>query len=353
MSDYAEPLQQVDRTYVRWHGRKLSYFAGCDYLRLSSHPAVHEAIRDALEKFGLSVSASRKTTGNHSLYEELESATRTFFDARSAVVSSTGYFTNVIAAQGLRGEIDHVLIDERAHGSLRDAASFLGCPVTEFAHLDPRSVKKKIPARVRRSRLALLTDGMFSHDGSIAPLAQYREIIGADALLWVDDAHAGGIIGENGRGTVELAALPRKKVLQTVTFSKAFGTYGGAVLCDKNVAAQITKKSAAVGGNTPIPLPLAAATIRSLELCDAALRARLFENIRLFWRGVGLNAPEHPAPIIFVSVKNPATLRAKLLAAGIYPPLIKYPGGPAGGYFRIALSSEHTPAQIRKLAQTL
>src|SRR5688500_2862672 len=95
---YAEPLQQVDRTYVLWRGDKLSYFAGCDYLRLSSHPAIAKEIRKALANFGLNVSASRKTTGNHHVYGELESAIRKYFRVASAVLSSSGYFTNIIAA---------------------------------------------------------------------------------------------------------------------------------------------------------------------------------------------------------------------------------------------------------------
>jgi 7-keto-8-aminopelargonate synthetase-like enzyme len=349
---FAEPLQQIDRTYVLWRGRKLSYFAGCDYLRLSSHPAVLKAARDALDIVGLNVSASRKTTGNHPIYGELETATRKFFAAECAVISSTGYFTNIIAAQALRGSIDQVLIDERAHGSLRDAALFLSCPIESFAHRDAHDLAKKFGKRSGK-KTAILTDGMFAHDGSLAPLAAYREVIGPESLLWVDDAHAGGITGKNGRGTVEHAGLNRENLLQTITFSKAFGTYGGAILCSRELGAAIIEKSPAVGGNTPTPLPLAFATVAVLKLCDAKLRTKLFNNIRAFWKRVDVSAPSVLAPIIAACLENPSTLRRKLLAAGIYPPLIKYPGGPAEGYFRFALSSEHSVRQINALADVL
>jgi len=349
---YAEPLQQIDRTYVLWRGRKLSYFAGCDYLRLSSHPFVLKAATKALASVGLNVSASRKTTGNHSVYGGLEAATRRFFNAECAIISSTGYFTNTIASQGLRGLIDRIFIDERAHSSLRDAALYLGCPMVSFAHRDPSDLAKKIGRRGMKQG-AILTDGMFAHDGSLAPLAAYRQIMGPDALLWVDDAHAGGVVGKHGRGTIEDAGLNRENSLQTITFSKAFGTYGGAILCSQKLGAIITEKSPAVGGNTPTPLPLASATIAALKLCDQKLRNKLAVNIRSFWTRLELPAPYPLSPIVAALPENSGALRRKLLAAGIYPPLIKYPGGPAQGYFRFALSSEHSPRQINALADVV
>lgn len=350
---YPDALQQIDRTYVLWRGRKLSYFAGCDYLRLSSHPGVLKAARDCLHKFGLNVAASRKTTGNHQVYGELERATKRFFAADAAIITSTGYFTNIIAAQGLRGAIDLVLIDERAHGSLRDAAAALCCPLIDFRHLEPDDLRTKLSSEVPRHRIALMTDGMFSHNGAVAPLSVYRKILGPNALLWVDDAHAAGILGKSGRGTVEVAGLTRKSLLQTVTFSKAFGTYGGAILCSEQIALSIAEKSAAVGGNTPTPLPLAYATVASLMLCNPSLRKRLFSNIDFFWKLLGADGPKSRSPIVSFAPAKTFTLRRNLLQAGIFPSLIRYPGGPENGYFRFALSSEHSRRQISALAEVL
>jgi 7-keto-8-aminopelargonate synthetase-like enzyme len=349
---YAEPLQQIDRTFVLWRGRKLSYFAGCDYLRLSSHPAVLKAAMKTLQTAGLNVSASRKTTGNHRIYGELESATRRFFKAECAVLSSTGYFSNHMVAQGLRGTITRILIDEHAHASLREAGLFLACPMETFAHRDVNDLAKKVGHRAAGDT-AILTDGMFSHDGSLAPLAKYREVLGPDALLWVDDAHAAGILGKNGRGSLEYSGIDRNNSVQTVTFSKAFGCYGGAILCSRKVGATIMQKSGAVAGNTPIPLPLASATLAALKLCDSKLRTKLSDKIGAFWDGLRLPVPSQPAPIIAAYPEDPSALRRNLLAAGIYPPLIKYPGGPAAGYFRFALSSEHSIRQIHLLADVL
>src|SRR6188508_3053428 len=117
-----EPLQQVDRTWVNWRGQTLAYFAGCDYFRLATHPRVLAAAESTLRIFGLNVSASRRTTGNHAFYEELESALADFFEVEAALLVSNGYLTNLAVVQGLVGKISDVFIDEKAHSSLADAA---------------------------------------------------------------------------------------------------------------------------------------------------------------------------------------------------------------------------------------
>ena len=125
-SDFSPPLQQMGRTHVRLNGRKLIYFGGCDYFRLSRHPKVISAIEEGLRQFGLNPAASRFTTGNHVIYEELEEGLRGFFLTESATLASTGYATNLVVAQALQGEFTHALIDSRAHQSLQDSAAFLG-----------------------------------------------------------------------------------------------------------------------------------------------------------------------------------------------------------------------------------
>ena len=136
------PLQQVDRTYVRFNGRKVSYFAGCDYFRLASHPRVLRAAETGLEKFGLNVAASRLTTGNHEIFGTLEAALAAFFGTEAALLVSNGYVTNMIAAQALAGEFSDVLIDEKAHPSLKDAAQMLGGRIITFRHLNPADLKR-------------------------------------------------------------------------------------------------------------------------------------------------------------------------------------------------------------------
>lgn len=351
---FAEPLEQVDRIYVRYRGRKLIYFGGCDYLRLSSDPRVLRAVERTLRRSGLNVAASRKTTGNHPLYEQVEREAADFFGAEKAILVSNGYLSNLVVAQGLSGEISDVLIDERAHPSLKDAAALMGERTRIFKHRDAGSLAKLLGKVSEGSKAAILTDGMFAHDGSIAPLDKYRKVA-PSALLWVDDSHAAGILGAKGRGTPELFGLSRRNLLQTVTFSKAFGVYGGAVLGSKKICATIVSRSGIAAGNTPLPLPLAGGVAKALQISkDGEMRRRLRKNIEFFHRSLGEAVGVSPIIAEVPANRREAEMLCRrVLKAGIFPSHIHYPGGPESGYFRFAISSEHSEEEIRKLANCL
>lgn len=354
------PLQQVDRTYVRFQGRKLSYFAGCDYFRLASHPQVLKATTDGVQRYGLNVSASRITTGNHALYGELEQRLAGFFGTESATLASNGYAPNLMVAQALAGQFSHALIDERAHGCLADAAHLLDCPVVKFRHRDATDVTS-ILQRIGHIRPLILTDGMFSHDGAIAPLKDYLAVLPRGGMILLDDAHGAGVLGKNGRGTAEHLGVPTARIIQTITLSKAFGVYGGAVLGPRELRSAIIAKSHLFSGNTPLPLPLANAALKSLAILktDKKLRARLVHNtqfVKTELKKLSLAIPETPSPIIPIvpqSAKEADRLKKRLLAHNIYPSFIKYPGGPDSGYFRFAISSEHTQKQLENLVAAL
>ena len=354
-------LQQVNRTYIRQRGRTLTYFGGCDYFRLASHPAVLAAVKDGLRRYGLNVAASRRTTGNHPLYPELEKQLARFFGAEAALLTNSGYVTNLVVAQGLAGQFSHALLDARAHVALQDAAQFLNCPVLKFEHRDAADLSRTLQRCGPGVRPIVLTDGMFSHDGSVAPLAAYLKLLPADGLLLVDDAHGAGTIGRTSRGTVELAGVSRARVVQTITLSKAFGVYGGAVLGSRALRARLAATSHAFIGSTPLPLPLAHAAGASLRVLrtDRGLRQRLEQNARFVknaLRAAGLVVSDTPGPIVaihFADVKQNSRISRALLAAKILPPLIQYPGGPAHGYFRFVIASEHTPRQLNNLVQAV
>jgi 8-amino-7-oxononanoate synthase len=357
----AAPLQQIDRTYVRHGRRKLIYFGGCDYFRLSSHPQVLRALHDGAEQYGLNVAASRKTTGNHVLFGKLESELAGFFGVKRAALLSNGYATNLAFAQTFAGEFTHALLDERAHGSLCDAAPLLHCPVRTFRHRDTKHfvhVLKRLGPTVRP---LVMTDGMFSHDGSLAPLSEYLAAMPRNGRLLVDDTHGAGTLGPRGRGTAEVSKVRDERLVQTITLSKAFGVYGGAVLGSAQVIEAIQERSRLFIGNTPPPLPLVNAALASVRLLrtDRSLRKRLVANISRVkdaLRASGWKTPmvDSPAPIVAVIPKTKARasqLSRALLRAGVFPSLISYAGGTP--YFRFAISSEHTPAQLDALTQTL
>ena len=360
----SEPLQQVDRTFVLHCGRRLSYFGGCDYFRLSSHPVVLAALREGVEKFGLNVAASRRTTGNHALYEELEYEIAEFFGVEAAVLLPSGYTANLAAAQLLACNFfTHVLADERTHLSLKDAWRMLECdsPLHVLGHRDARGAALTAKLLGKPAKLILLTDGLFSHSGQVAPLDEYLRLLPKNVPLLVDDAHGAGTIGPTGRGTVEFLGVRSPRIIQTITLSKAFGVYGGAVLASRRFCEHVVALSRVFIGGTPLPLPLANAALASLRILrdDTSLRRRLVFNagyVKAALREAGIELSDGPGPIVPLIPRNDrerAALQRRLFAANIHPPFIRYPGGNDKGYFRFAISSEHTAAQLDGLVTAL
>jgi 7-keto-8-aminopelargonate synthetase-like enzyme len=351
----------MDRTYVRWKNRAFSYFGGCDYFRLASHPAVAAALRAGLRKYGLNVAASRLTTGNHAVYEELEAALADFFGAPSAVLAPGGYAANAIAAQALRGRFSRVFIDEQAHSSLRDASRQFHCRVQPFKHRDAGDLARLLARARADDNPIVLTDGVFARNGAVAPLERYAEILPPRALILVDDAHGAGILGAKGRGTPEFAGVSRRRLIQTITLSKAFGVFGGAILGGAALRKAIFQSSPMFAGSTPLPPPLAAAALRAVEMVrsDPRLRLRLEKNIRYaksVLRGHGFAVQAAPTPILTFVPSTPAqagALQRRLISRRVFPSFIRYPGGLEGGWFRFALSSEHRRAQLEDLLGAL
>lgn len=329
---------------------------------MSEHPAVLKAAGAGLKKFGLSVAASRVTTGHHKIYELLEEQLANFFEADDALLVSTGYLTGIVVAQALAGNFSHALLDERAHPALVDAANHLDCPVLKFAHLDAGDFARTMGRCGKGARPIVLTDGMFSHNGSAAPLKAYLKFLPRDGMILVDDAHGAGVLGKKGQGTPEHEQVSRRQIIQCVTLSKAFGVYGGAILGTRGLRERIFDYSRAFVGSTPLPLPLANAALQSLKILKArgnGLRQRLNENAayaKAALREAGFEIPAMPGPIIPQLTKSAletANLKKCLLANGIFPPFLRYPGGDANGYFRFVISSEHRQAQLKTLVNAL
>ncbi len=355
------PLQQVDRTYVSYRGDRFSYFGGCDYFRLASHPKVLRAVRESLSTFGLNVSASRATTGNHRLYDRLETELARFFDTEAALLVSNGYITNLAVAQALAGEFSHAILDARAHPSLADAAQFLDCPIVKFHHRDVEDLGRLLQRLGRGICPILLTDGMFSNDGSLAPLKAYLRILPRDSQVLLDDAHGAGVLGKTGKGTLECAGVSRNRIIQTVTLSKAFGVFGGAILGTRRLREQFFSRSPVVPASTPLPLPLACAALEAVEILrtESHLRDRLRRNtdrVKKTLRAGGVSDEPTPGPVVSLVPRDnreAQLLERSLLRQKIWPALIQYPGGPAGGYFRFAISSEHRARQLDQLERAL
>jgi 8-amino-7-oxononanoate synthase len=365
MVELPAEIQSAGRVHVKSRGRRLLFFGGCDYFRFSSHPSVIRAAHAALSEGGLDVAASRTTTGNHPVYRQLEQALVRFFRTESAVLASSGYASGLLVAQALSESVTHVFLDERAHGCLRDAAHWLGVPTRNFLHRDPAHLRAQLNRLPARARPLIATDGMFSADGALAPVRDLLELLPQNGLLWIDDSHGAGTLGAQGRGSLEEAKARAgdraDRLIVTMTLSKAFGCYGGAVLGPATLRERILSKSRLFTGNTPLPPLLASAAIASIQLLktDPSLRRRLRSNttqLRTALAAEGWPVEMSGSPVLALipsSDEEAGKLRRRLLRAGILPTFIRYPGGPDGGFLRLAVSSEHSTQEVHLLGHSL
>ena len=354
-------LEFLDNTHVRVGLKRLVYFGGCNYLGLAWHSSLQAALVRASASGPFQTGASRQTTGEHPKFLQTERAIAGFFGTESAAFFPTGYLASMAALDGLRNRIDCVLIDAGAHRCLRDGARLTGHPVIEFPHRDSKGLRKAIQALPRGAAPLVATDGTGAIRPGTAPLQAFLDRLPSTGLLVVDDAHGAGVLGATGRGLVAHLGIQDPRVVQCVTFAKAFATAGGAVLGTTDLISQIRNLAGAYTGSTAQPLSLLGAVQASLRLVHRNPgRIRRFQsNQRLFADAVQHLArmetdPQTPVSVLYSRNEREATsLATELIKTGIHPPWIRYPGGPEGGFFRFAISAAHRPAEIRRLASTL
>lgn len=323
------------------------------------------ACRQEAESGGLSSAGSRITTGNNPLYERLEEKLSSFLGTEEVALCSSGYLSNTVALEALADDYQRFFIDSEAHVSLRGPARCLAPErLSAFRHADPDDLSRQIQSSLRAGeRPLVLTDGVASDDGELDPLGEYWEVVrNRGGLLLVDDAHGIGTVGPSGKGSPEAAGLPPVAFIQTGTLSKALGAFGGLVAGSAGLTARIIDRSRAFVGATPIPPPIAAAAVRSIEILQAnpgmisGLQTRT-AHVRVALSAMGLATGSSPAPIISITYRDTAKnerLRLILLEHGLYLPLIRdYPGSPPGGHFRLTLSSVHTDQDVARLLEAV
>jgi 8-amino-7-oxononanoate synthase len=356
-------LRFVDRNYVLFEDKKLLYLGGIDYHRMSNDPMILKAVAEAAVEYGLNPTGSRTTTGNHPLYLELERKVADFFESEQSVVFPSGYLGNLILLQAIADEYDLLLLDQISHSSIVDAARQSGKRMVFFNHLDAQDLDQKFKTHVRaRLKPLIMTDGVFSARGEIPPLDQYAEIVRRyDGKILIDDAHGMAVVGKSGKGSWEEKGIPRDLIYQTGTLSKGFGVFGGIIPGKRQLISEIQKKSLAFVGATGLPLPFAAAAIKSVDymlshreiIVDLQKRSLELKNQ---FRQLGFDLPQSPSPIFSITFydedKN-KRLYDLLIKNGIYPPFINYPGAPPGGHFRFIITSITTQEQVNLVFETI
>ena len=355
-------LQEGVGQYIKLNGKTFSYFAGNNYLGLANHPdLVKDAIK-ALEKYGVNFAASRQTTGTSDIHLELEKSLAEFKAREDAIVFASGYMGNKILLQILREQYDTVFADSMAHSSITDAIPRDIQDVAFFDHANPEHLEKLLNTSPQ-SRPLIITDGIFALTGEIAPIDRlYALAQKYGAILVVDDAHATGVLGENGRGTPEHFHLEQAPGLyQSETMSKAIGSYGGFISGNQKLMDSIRKKSTFYGASTALPPPVVAAGLSSLKLIKEhpELRTQLMNNARSLRKGVEqleFSTTKNITPIIplFFHEKETAVALSQFLEENsIIAPAVDYPVKTSQFIVRITVSSIHTDEQIQHLLHTL
>jgi 8-amino-7-oxononanoate synthase len=343
-------------------GRDVLNFCSNDYLGLSQHPRVIAALRDAAGE-GAGAGASHLVCGHGAQHAALEAELADWLQAPRALLFGGGYMANLAVLQALLGAGDVCVQDRLNHASLIDAARLAGCAFKRYPHNDADGAARQLAAHADRAAL-LASDGVFSMDGDVAPLRALADIAKAQqATLYVDDAHGIGVVGEAGRGSVAAAGLATPDVaLRLVTFGKALGSVGAAVVGDADLIGHLEETARPYIYTTALPPAQAAATREAVRIARAGddLRERLHANIaRLkhgaMVRGLALMPSDTPIQPLLVGADAAALAMATALEQqGYWVTAIRPPTVPEGtARLRIALSAAHAPAQVDGLLDAL
>ena len=344
-------------------GQRLVDFSSNDYLGLAGHPQPAAAMAACAARSGAGSGASHLVSGHGAEHAALEEALAAFTGRERALLFSTGYMANlgVVSALAQRGEA--VLLDRLSHASLIDGALLSGARFRRYAHADAGHATRLLETSARPTAV-LATDGVFSMDGDVAPLAELARAAGAHAAwLVVDDAHGIGVLGPSGRGALELAGLSAEEAPVLVgTLGKAFGSAGAFVAGSAALIELLIQKARPYVYTTALPQPVAAATRTALAIAQREPWRRervlaLTARFRAAARALGVPLCESPTPIQPVPLGSaPAVLCAQqaLREAGFWVVAIRAPTVPAGEErLRVTLTAAHSETQVDALAEAL
>ena len=350
----------------RWRdGAALTAFCDNDYLGLARHPKVVEAARRALDGAGFGGRSAHLIDGHHPLHDRLEEAFADWQQRPRALLFGSGYLANLGVLQALLDRGDVCVQDKLNHACLLDGARLSGAMLRRYPHADVDAAARQLQADPDAPAL-LATDGVFSMDGDLAPLPALVDLTAREqALLYVDDAHGGGVLGPQGRGTAAAAGLdPAAVPLQLFTLGKAFGSYGGVVVGAADLVDALVQRARSYLFTTALPPACAAAALAALDIVRSdegeALRARLQQHIQQFRRGLAARGlPDSGSataiqPILLGSDARTVAAAQALARLGVLVVAIRPPTVPEGACrLRITLSAAHTPVQIEHLLDAL
>jgi glycine C-acetyltransferase len=337
-------------------GAELINLASNDYLGLAAHPALVQAASDALRSYGVGSGAVRPIVGTMDVHRALERRLAELKDAPDALLVPSGFTANSGTVGALLGKGDAIVSDELNHASIIDGCRLSGARISVYRHADVADAERALEAVDDADHVLLVTDGVFSMDGDIAPLPELLDLAEAHgATVMVDDAHATGVLGETGRGTAEHFGCSGRVPIQIGTLSKALGTLGGFVAAAEPVVDYLRVRGRPYLFSTSQPPSVAAAGIAAVQMLtsDAARRLRLRESAERFRTGLqrlGYDTGTSVTPIVPVLLgeEHRATaLSAALRRRGVLAQAIVFPTVAAGqARVRAIVTAAHSDDQL-------
>ncbi|WP_018865899.1 MULTISPECIES: 8-amino-7-oxononanoate synthase [unclassified Thioalkalivibrio] len=352
-----QPEQVID-------GQPVVAFCSNDYLGLAADPAVAAAAREALDRYGVGAGAAHLINGHTRAHVELEQALARFTGRERALLFSTGYMANLALVQTLAGRHDTVFEDRWNHASLIDAVRLASARSQRYHHADPGHLRERLEQAPDRGHRLIVTDGVFSMDGDIAPLPELAALAREfDAWLMVDDAHGLSVLGATGGGSCQHHGLDADDVpILMGTLGKGFGTAGAFVAGSEALIEALIQTARPYIYTTAMPAALAAATLASVRIAEAAedRRAHLQGLLQRLGAGLDRLGLQHPPPLTPIQpvhigdARRASAVAERLLAAGFLVPAIRPPTVPEGqARLRITLSASHTESQVDTLLRAL
>ncbi len=341
--------------------REVVLLGSNNYLGLAAHPAVVEAVKECVDRFGFGAGASRLVCGNMEPHAIFEREIAAFLGKPAALLFGSGYAANVGVITTLMGKGDMIFADRLCHASVIDGARYSRAQLKRYSHNNPDSLWRLISKSSCPGKKLIVTEGLFSMDGDIASLAQIARIADkTGALLMVDDAHGIGVFGPGGRGTVHAAGVEQRVDILVVTMGKALGGAGGVVAGSRSLVEGLINFSRPFVYSTAIPPSAAAAGSAALKLVASAEGDRLRETLQSNTRKiifnlkkVGYNITSEQSqiiPVLIGSSQSVMDLQQRLLDMGVFAPAIRPPTVPAGtDRFRLSVTAAHTDADLEKV----
>ncbi|MDP3058031.1 MAG: glycine C-acetyltransferase [bacterium] len=337
--------------WVDIEGRKVLNMCSNNYLGLANDPRVCSAAKEAIEKFGVGPAAVRSIAGTMSLHEELDKKVAVFKKVEAALTLQSGFLANCAVIPALVGKGDTIVSDELNHASIIDGARISRADIKVYKHCDLSSLEAILSGQ-NSGRVLVITDGVFSMDGDIAPLVGIYELANKyGAMLMVDDAHGEGVLGENGRGIVDHFHLHGKVDVEVGTFSKAIGTIGGFAAGSGKMIEYLKQKARPFLFSSALTPPDVAATMQSIDILTASgeLVDKLWDNSRYFKQamkniGFDIGRSETPiTPVMLGEADTAGEMSKQLFAEGIFATKIGFPTVPVGkARIRVMISASHS-----------